>query len=385
MRLESKPRRSLVGVDIYCGAGGMSLGFEQAGFKVKAAFDLDPVHVRAHERNFQTCITKRADVSQLSGEQIRTIARISDRELDILFGGPPCQGFSEIGRRQANDPRNDQVLQFARLVGELAPRYFVLENVPGLLFDRHHAALERFLACVGTQGYSLVTPIQKLEASQFGVPQRRQRVFLIGYRKDQAAPCYPEPIGTQAPNVWDAIGDLAIIDLEPSRLEGDLFAGELGVPSVYAQILRGETRDPLDRSSARRNLSRGVSGCLAPKHGASTVARFAATAPGHREAVARFLRLEMNGLSPTLRAGTGSEQGSFTAPRPIHPVYPRCITVREGARLHSLPDWFALDSTKWHGFRQVGNAVPPFLARAVAASIIDASLNRGGHDEEREP
>jgi DNA (cytosine-5)-methyltransferase 1 len=93
------------------------------------------------------------------------------------------------------------------------------------------------------------------------------------------------------------------------------------------------------------------------------------TEPGSNEAVSRFHRLEKDELAPTLRAGTGPVQGSFMAPRPIHPVEARCITVREAARLHSFPDWFCFHSTKWHAFRQIGNAVPPFLGRAVARSI----------------
>ena len=181
---------------------------------------------------------------------------------------------------------------------------------------------------------------------------------------------FPSPDETNQRSVWNAIGDLAIVDLAPDLLVGDVYTGELGSPSTYAQIMRGDIQDPLDASLPRKQLNSRITGCSLPKHTAETVARFAATDPGRREVISRFTRLTKEGLSPTLRAGTGPDQGSFTAPRPIHPVYPRCITVREAARLHSIPDWFVLDATKWHGFRQVGNAVPPLMARAVAKGIV---------------
>jgi DNA (cytosine-5)-methyltransferase 1 len=103
-----------------------------------------------------------------------------------------------------------------------------------------------------------------------------------------------------------------------------------------------------------------------------SVERFLHTAPGSTEPISRFYRLDAHGLSNTLRAGTGSERGAYTSPRPIHPFLPRVISVREAARLHSFPDWFRLHHTKWHGFRQIGNAVPPLLGRAVAAEIRKA-------------
>ena len=116
-----------------------------------------------------------------------------------------------------------------------------------------------------------------------------------------------------------------------------------------------------------------LTGCLLTRHSDLTKARFSATAPGSVEPVSRFFRLPTDGAARTIRAGTTKEQGSFTAPRPIHPKEPRCITTREAARLHSFPDWFRFHVTKWHGFRQVGNSVPPFLAKAVAKTIFRSS------------
>jgi DNA (cytosine-5)-methyltransferase 1 len=150
----------------------------------------------------------------------------------------------------------------------------------------------------------------------------------------------------------------------------------LGPPSPYARVLRGETNDPDDLSQPRHSNGSGLTGCQGTSHSPETTQRCAATPPGTYEPVSRFYRLTKDGFAPTLRAGTGPANGSFTAPRPIHPISPRCITVREGGRLHSFPDWFCFHPTKWHGFRQLGNSVPPFLARAVAKQVRSALTSR---------
>jgi DNA (cytosine-5)-methyltransferase 1 len=154
----------------------------------------------------------------------------------------------------------------------------------------------------------------------------------------------------------------------------------LGKASAYAKVLRCEVPDPHDKSHHRSRNGNGLSGCSRTVHTAKTITRFRNTKQGCSEQVSRFFRLAKDGLAPTLRAGTGPEQGSFMAPRPIHPFQDRCITVREAARLHSFPDWFHFHPTKWHAFRQIGNSVPPRLARAVARSVLralDTSAQKG--------
>src|SRR5207244_3649928 len=125
-----------------------------------------------------------------------------------------------------------------------------------------------------------------------------------------------------------------------------------------------------------------LSSRLPTSHTPLSQKRFQATAAGETEPVSRFLKLDPMGVCNTLRAGTGSDRGAFTSPRPIHPHSPRCITVREAARLHSYPDWFRFHATKWHGFRQVGNSVPPLLARAVAAELVRAMGIEAKHPTE---
>lgn len=366
-----------IGVDLFCGVGGMSLGFEQAGFDIVAGVDSDPIHVASHLRNFPNSRTLCADISRLSGDGLRERADLGERPIDVLFGGPPCQSFSLMGHRQSDDPRSLLLFDFARLVRELRPFYFVLENVKGLLVGDALAILESFVRRVRRAGYLVVEPIRSLDASQCGVPQRRERVFVLGYLKDLPPPQYPISAIQQngngddlRPTVWDAISDLPKVENHEELLVTDVYHGELGAGSDYALFLRSEIRDQLDRSRPRLSNGDGLTGCLRTKHNPKTVRRFQKTPPGTYEPVSRFYRLPKDGLCNTLRAGTDQNYGSYTAPRPIHPVYPRCVTVREAARLHSFPDWFSFHPTIWHGFRQVGNSVPPLLARAIACNVL---------------
>jgi DNA (cytosine-5)-methyltransferase 1 len=372
-----------VGVDLFSGVGGMGLGFEQAGFDVIAAADIEKTNVEIHTKNFPNCQAWCTDLSVASGDRLRAKTGIGRKEIDVVFAGPPCQGFSLIGKRKENDPRNLLLLHLARLLAELAPAYFVVENVEGMLLGAAKKKLDEFVRSCEQAGYSVVQPIQVLDAAEFGVPQRRRRVFVLGYRSGLVVPVYPNPShpydedgNATGPTVWDAIGDLPNISRFEYLLDGDKFLGNLTAPSSYAKILRGEVHDPNDRSARRPQIPDELGGCSRTIHTRETIRRFEVTRQGTMEAVSRFHRLAKNGISPTLRAGTGPAQGSFMAPRPIHPFQNRCITVREAARLHSFPDWFQFHSTKWHGFRQVGNSVPPLLARAVAESIHEARSTR---------
>lgn len=369
----------LIGVDLFCGVGGMSLGFEQAGFDVAVAIDSYPTHVETYSKNFSGCQTLCADLSRLSGEEIRALTGLGERQIHVLLGGSPCQGFSLIGKRLLEDPRNLLLYDFARLVQELRPFYFVVENVEGLLLGGSIKILQSFLRRIKRAGYSTVTPMKVLDASDFGIPQRRRRVFILGYINGLPIPEYPNSLldnnnkdNSYRPTVWDAIGDLPNIDEFDYLFDTDVYSGDLAPASDYARILRGEIHCSEDKPRARRRKGIGLTGCLRTKHTRKAVRRFAATKPGEHEPVSRFYRLSKDGLAPTLRAGTDQSRGSYTAARPIHPVYPRCISVREAARLHSFPDYFYFHPTKWHGFRQVGNSVPPFLAKAVAKTIRKA-------------
>lgn len=360
-------------IDLFCGAGGMSLGFEQAGFNVIAAFDKDPIHVEVHSKNFPECKTLEADLSEETGDSLRNLAGLGERKIDVVFGGPPCGGFSIMGNRDPDDARNNLLMHFARLVSELRPRYFVVENVQGLNSGPMISYLKDFDSYISETGYSIVKPIMILDASDFGVPQKRKRLFILGHMTGLKQPRYPKPSNngfSKSPSVWDAIGDLEVIYEKEYLFSDDKLKEELYPPvSHYAEVMRGETNDPHDRSIPRKVNNNYLTGCGRVKHSTEVIERFNQTNPGEREKISKYYRLKKIGKSNTLRAGTGNNRGSYSAARPIHPNQPSCITVREGARLQSFPDWFTFHETKWHGFRQVGNSVPPLLARAIAKRI----------------
>ncbi len=357
----------------------MSLGFEQAGFDVVAAFDIESHNVETYTKNFPTGPAFQCDLSKATGDQLRTKAKLGKKRIDVVFGGPPCQGFSEIGKRLLADPRNQLLFHFSRLVRQLKPRYFVLENVEGLTLGDSKSLLNSFLLRVRRAGYDVVEPIQVLNAADYGIPQRRHRLFVLGFQRGLTRPTYPAPCPLHnsrgeiiEPTVNDAIRDLQKTGSQKESCELDVFVGRLGRPSYYAKLLRGEAKDPNDCSIPRKRNGGGLSGCLTTCHSDEVVERFTATMPGTSEPTSRYYRLANDGVAPTLRAGTNVDHGSHTAARPIHPDQPRCITTREAARLHSFPDWFQFHSTRWHGFKQIGNSVPPRMARAVARSILRA-------------
>lgn len=380
-----------IAIDLFAGAGGLSLGLESAGFRVAASVEIDPIHAAIHHLNFPQSTTICADVRELSGQEIRKRAELGREVIDLVAGGPPCQGFSLIGRRVLTDPRNELVFHFLRLVAELKPRLFMMENVPGMATGAHHELLDELVEGFEDAGYTVRTPIQILNAMNYGVPQDRSRLVILGARRGTKLPEYPVPsfsgIGSRAnqrgryrqvvpnglprcPTSKEAIQDLPHLEKYPSTRDSDVLVARLGRGSDYALRLRGDARDPQDFSQIRKQQVAGLTGCLVAQHTARTIERFSQTTPGAVEPVSRFLRLNPQGPCNTLRAGTASDRGAFTAPRPIHFSSPRCISVREAARLHSYPDWFRFHKTIWHGFRQIGNSVPPLLGRAIGRVLI---------------
>lgn len=357
-----------IAIDLFAGAGGLSLGIEQAGFDVAVAVDIDPIHCAAHKFNFPNCVTICESVANLTGIDMRRRAGIGRRAIDLVVGGAPCQGFSSIGKRALNDDRNQLVYHFVRLVMELKPKYFVFENVKGLTIGKYRIFLQEIIEAFQEGGYNVVTEYKVLNAADYGVPQDRRRLFLMGARKGQALPIYP--MSTDRTTVGDALKDLPEAEDFSELWDRDWTQVKYGRASTYAARLRGKKNDPTDFGYKRRFDPSLMTGSLLTNHTDLSRSRFSKTEPGFVEPISRFKKLSYDGLCNTLRAGTASDRGAFTSPRPIHPVSPRVITVREAARLHSYPDWFRFHATKWHGFRQIGNSVPPRLARAVGSQII---------------
>jgi DNA (cytosine-5)-methyltransferase 1 len=378
-------RKKPIGVDLFAGAGGLSLGFEQAGFDVAAAVEYDPIHCATHEFNFPDCAAICRSVADIDGKYIRDHSRIGSQPVDVLFGGAPCQGFSMIGKRALDDPRNSLVHHFVRLVLELKASYFVFENVRGLTVGEHRKFLEEVMLEFKRNGYRVVEDYRVLNAVDYGVPQDRQRLFLIGARKGFPLPKYPDAthevngkgspghlFRRSTPTVWDALRDIPEADDFEELLHRDWVKARFKKPTGYSALLRGDETDPEDYSAPREFDASLLTSSLRTIHTDLSKKRFRETLPGTTEPVSRFHKLDPEGVCNTIRAGTASDHGAFTSPRPIHPHSPRCITVREAARLHSYPDWFRFHVTKWHGFRQIGNSVPPLLARAVASKIREA-------------
>jgi len=376
-RTYPKPRP--IAIDFFCGAGGMSLGFEQAGFDIALGVDIDGHHVATHDRNFPYGKSLCASIVDLDAKRVRALLD-TDRDIDVVVGGPPCQGFSNMGLRDLKDPRNSLIDHYIRLVLELRPKAFVMENVPGLLAGETRKILEAVFRVAKENGYNVTLPVQILDAADFGVPQQRRRLFLFGVREDVASEiaypagkCAGQP---DRPTVIEAIADLPIVE-RSERLFRENDTRYLRSPeSDYARVARGATIDQSDLSRPRVWDSNFCTGCLRTRHSAKSIELYEATPPGETVPGHKLPRLHPKGICPTLRAGSDSTHGSYTAPRPIHPKYPRCITSREAARLHGFPDWFAFYPLKWHAYRQIGNAVCPPVARAIGYAIRNVFAER---------
>ncbi|WP_372505431.1 DNA cytosine methyltransferase [Actinomadura luteofluorescens] len=379
-----------IAIDLFAGAGGLSLGFEQAGFDVVAAVEYDPVHAATHLFNLPSCEVLCRDVANLSAETLLQAARAGFRKLhprrqwpgqvDAIIGGPPCQGFSAGGKREEDDSRNQLLLHFVRLVEEVRPRALCLENVAGLLETRFDRVREEAFGRLRAAGYRLSGDESPLNCLDFGVPQSRRRVVILGILE---APAPTLVTVDYRPSVEDAFEGLpsplkyaTLLQSDEVKLDEDDIRRRQCIRNSYARQLAG--LDPLsdDKSRLRRWDPAIITGARRTVHTEATIARFAATAPGSVEPKSRLYRLPSHGPSRTLRAGTGSERGAHTSPRPIHPEEDRVITVREAARLHGYPDWFRFHTTNWHGHRQIGNSVPPPLARAAAHALLVALQRR---------
>ena len=349
----------------------MSLGLEAAGFDVVASVEFDPVHMLVHHFNFPYGISLCQDIRNLDTQSLLENIRRKgfEGEIDLIAGGPPCQGFSSMGKRQLDDPRNSLIFEYWRAIKEIQPKYFIFENVPGLNTGEHQSFLEELVSKFEGINYTIAKPIQVLDASEFGAPQKRKRLILIGTRQSLKKAKYPKvkKRGAKPPTVGEAIADLAGIDAF-IRKDFGIPARELdysGFRQSFALTPQGDYALCYPRKTDGQ-----VWGHLGSKHTERSQQRFLAAEAGKLEKVSHLFKLGDRGLCNTLRAGTARDKGAYTAPRPIHYSQPRCITVREAARLHTFPDWFQFHGTIWHGFREIGNAVVPLLAKALGTEII---------------
>jgi DNA (cytosine-5)-methyltransferase 1 len=368
-------------VDLFSGAGGFSLGAARAGFAVCCAVELDYHAAAAHRRNFPGTLHIEGDVSRLTGRGLNTALGLRNGELSGIVGGPPCQGFSCIGKNDISDPRNELFVDFFRIVAEARPSFFLAENVPGILDDFNAQIRTRAFSYVENE-YVLLAPMT-ICAKNFGAPTTRKRIFFFGYRQDDMQRLSPEdfipPAEIASVTVRDALRGL------PARIDPRWQTEEAGWRVVraygkgfFAHRLHGcippGVGDPQSLERLRRESR--ASGCLGTIHSERVAGRYSGIESGKRDLVSKSYRLDLNGFCPTLRAGTGNDRGRFQAVRPLHPTQNRVITPREAARLQGFPDWFQFSPTKWHSFRQIGSSVSPVLAERIL-TIIRKSLSCG--------
>jgi len=361
-----------IAIDLFAGAGGLSLGLEQAGFDLMAAVEIDPIHSCVHKYNLPNCAMLAKSIENVDGDSIRKAANLNRHEnIDLVAGGAPCQGFSLIGKRSLDDPRNKLAKEFIRIVHELSPSYFLFENVKGLTVGKHKQILKEIIQELESIGYEIIRPWQVLNAKDYGVPQSRERLFLIGAKYGKVLPDYPDPRAYKVVNCDQALGDLPDSEIFEELLESDeVLFSYLKKASGYSSLMRC-TNDSTWKLGYKRNWNRKLlTSSLRTNHTEISRRRFQETQPSKVEKISRFHKLSADGFANTLRAGTDSARGAFTSPRPIHYKYPRCVTVREMARLHGFPDWFRFHKTKWHGARQIGNSVPPPLGYALGKELV---------------
>jgi len=350
--------RRLRAIDLFCGTGGFSRGAHMNDFEVVGAYDWDPKLTYSFNQNFPNTELHLKDISELSGQEV--LADSGDLPIDLVFGGPPCQGFSAIGRRASDDPRRTLLGDYFRLVSEIEPAAFVMENVEGLLYKDAIQELHRSLEKL--EGYRLLPP-RVLNAADYGAATNRRRTFVIGYNPDLCDLLRWddfEAVKVPSTNVQQALSGLT----EPRFLRDSDDGFDLW------KLTRGSRLGQYAASLA--SSDRTFTGNQRTKHTKAVTERFASVDPGGMDKIGRYPRLRWDGQCPTLRAGTGSDKGSYQAVRPIHPEEDRVITVREAARLQGFPDCHRFHPTTWHSFRQIGNSVSPIIAAEILGVIARA-------------
>lgn len=354
-------------VDLFSGCGGLSLGAHFAGLRTAVAVDVDATLSSSFSTNFPATRLINANAAEID---VRPhLSDLGVKHVTAVIGGPPCQGFSLMGRRDPKDPRNLLLKTFFKRVSEIQPTFFVMENVPGLLSTGTEHVLQEALSELRGP-YKLLKPMI-LNAAEFGAATSRQRAVVIGYLPKYMDGIDPRDFsgGLAATTVREAISDLPNVRANFADDFRKLPSGRQ--PSSYAKRMTKGPPIGLATPDARKRFKEGmVSGFNPTEHSPAVVARFRATKPGSTEPVSRYARLHWDAPAPVLRAGTGSEKGSYQAARPIHPKYNRVITVREAARLQGFPDWFQFHPTKWHSHRMIGNSVSPIFAEAVLRILI---------------
>lgn len=334
-------------IDLFCGCGGLSLGFIQAGFDVKLGIDhwQDAIKTFTHTHaNSQGIV---ADLFSVTPEQISQQTNI--KQIDVIIGGPPCQGFSIAGKRMIDDERNQLYKAFVDFVRFYQPKAFLMENVPNMMSMGKGAIKKQITEDFEKLGYTVNSQI--LMASDFGVPQNRRRAFFVGFKNGTVFP-FPTPTVQQHITAEQAISDLpdySVIDGEAYPLASD---------SQYQNLMRAHSTGLFNHQITQHNDKTKEIIALVPDGGNYK------NLPEHlrqtRNVNIAWTRL--NSQKPSFTIDTGHNHH-------FHYKFNRVPTVRESARIQSFPDDFVFLGTKTSQLKQVGNAVPPMLAKALALQI----------------
>ncbi len=338
-------------LDLFCGAGGLSYGFEKAGYEIVLGIDNDKVALKTFELNHKKSKGLNADISKIDGKQIKPY--FNNGKVDIIIGGPPCQGMSLSGTRNFDDPRNKLYLSYIRLVNELRPKAFVIENVPGLVSLFNGKIKDNILERLTSIGYNISFEI--LLASDYGVPQNRKRVFFVGLKKG----LFDFKKLKKANNIITskmAISDLPSLE---NSLGDDIMEYEGEVKNAYQKLMRNESNKIYNHVGT--NHTKKVRDIIALVPDGGNYKDLPVELQGTRNFNVAWTRYDSRKPAPTVDTGHRHH---------FHYKYNRIPTVRESARLQSFPDNFIFLGSKTEQYKQVGNAVPPLLAKVLAKNLL---------------
>lgn len=360
-------KTSLNCLDLFCGCGGLSLGFRNAGYNLVGAVDFNKAAMDTHKKNFNTKFEFCGDITTIDNN---TIKETFGNTIDIIIGGPPCQGFSGLNRRNkdGNDPRNLLFRQYLRFVEVLQPKVILIENVRQILTSKDGLVRKEICNVLDKLGYNVKFNI--VDASMYGVPQSRKRAIFIATKKELKEYSFEflKHYECKKVNVSEAISDIA--DIEQDVLQ-NITSEEYKLKepnSEYQKLMRNKSNSILKNHLMyypTDNVQRMISYVPQGGNWKNVPKELFKSDRDNRQS--NYLR-RLNYNEPSITIDTGHNVY-------FHPVFNRVPTIRESARLQSFPDDFIFYGTKGEQFRQVGNAVPPLLAKALAESILEVFEN----------
>ena len=352
-------------IDLFAGVGGLSLGFEKKGFDVVLANEYDASIATSYIANHKNTKMIVGDITSLDLED--TFGKLAGT-IDVVIGGPPCQGFSQKGQRKTiHDERNYLFKYYVSVVELVNPKYFVMENVPNLLTAEGGYFRREIEELFNKLGYSLEYGV--LNASDYGVPQNRRRAVIIG-KLDGDAPKLPVPKRNKV-TIWDAISDLAYLESGEGSEEQEY---KYPAESDYEKMLRKDSSKLFNHIATKHSpLALERLALIPPNAGREVLPEEHLTKSIYSGTWTRMKKDEIS-VTITTRFDTPSS-GKFT-----HPFLNRAITVREAARIQSFPDDFHFVGNKGSQMKQVGNAVPPLLAAAIAEVIMNDIKEETKHE-----